>query len=76
MVHDELLVRTADGELQRVAWRLVGGALHVDRGHYAVGAGRGRAWRDGAWSQRHRRTEALAGVVGGRMADDEDDLDD
>jgi hypothetical protein len=75
MVHDELRVCDADGEEQVVAWRLADGVLHVDRGRYAVGLGRGRAWRDGEWSQRHRLTEALADLVGGRTMADEDDLD-
>jgi hypothetical protein len=76
VVHEVLAVRGADGDIREVPWRLVGGVLHVDRGQYAVGLGRGRAWRDGEWSQRHRRTEALADLMGGRMTADEDDLDD
>jgi hypothetical protein len=76
IVHDGLLVRDADGEEREVGWRLVAGVLHVDRDSYPAGLGRGRAWRDGQWTQRHRRTEALADLVGGRILDDEDDLDD
>ncbi len=76
VVHDRLLVRDVNGDEQQVAWRLLGEVLHVDRGRFAIGVGRGTAWRDGQWRQRHRRTEALAGLVAGRMSDDEDDLDD
>jgi hypothetical protein len=76
VVHDGLRVRDADGEVREVVWRLVDDVLHVDRDSYAVGLGRGLAWRDGLWSQRHRRTEELGDLVGGRIMDDEDDLDD
>jgi hypothetical protein len=76
VVHDGLRVRDADGEVRDVAWRLVDDVLHVDRAAYAVGLGRGRAWRDGEWSQRHRRTEALGHLVGGSIMENEDDLDD
>jgi hypothetical protein len=75
ILHAGLRVRDADGDERAVGWRLVDGALHVDRDRYAVGLGRGRAWRDGEWSQRHRLTEALADLVGGRIMEDEDDLD-
>jgi hypothetical protein len=76
VVHDGLRVRDADGQVREVVWRLVDDVLHVDRDSYPVGLGRGRAWRDGQWSQRHRSTEALGHLVGGRIMDDEDDLDD
>jgi hypothetical protein len=76
VVHDPLLVRDVLGDEHEVAWRLVGDVLHVDRGRFAIGFGRGTAWRDGQWEQRHRRTEALAGLVTGRISEDEDDLDD
>jgi hypothetical protein len=75
IVHDGLRVRDADGDVTAVSWRLIDGVLHVDRGRYAVGLGRGRAWRDGEWSQRHRLTEALADLAGGSIMEDEDDLD-
>jgi hypothetical protein len=75
VVHDRLEVRDADGVVREVAWRLVDDVLHVDRRRYPYGLGRGRAWRDGEWPQRHRRTEALTDLVGGRITDDEDDLD-
>jgi hypothetical protein len=74
--HDRLLVADADGVQREVAWRYLDDTLHVHRGRLANGLGRGRAWRDGVWSQRHRRTEALLEQTGGRMRDDEDDLDD
>jgi hypothetical protein len=74
-VHDELLVRDAAGAERHVTWRYFNGVLHVDRNHLAVGLGRGRAWRDGDWAQRHRRTEALIDPLQGRMRADEDDFD-
>jgi hypothetical protein len=76
VIHDPLCVADVDGVDQQVSWRFVDGVLHVDRGQLAVGLGRGRAWRDGAWSQRHRRTEALTGLEVEKIRDDEDDLDD
>jgi hypothetical protein len=76
VIHDGLRVCDADGEVREVVWRLVDDVLHVDRDSYLVGLGRGLAWRDGQWTQRHRRTEALGSQVGGRIMDDEDDLDD
>jgi hypothetical protein len=75
IVHVGLRVRDADGYVRAVPWRLIDGVLHVDRDRYAVGLGRGRAWRDGEWSQRHRLTEALADLAGGWIMEDEDDLD-
>lgn len=75
VVHDGLLVDDADGVGRGVMWRYADSTLHVDRRHLAVGLGRGRSWRDGAWSQRHRRTEALIDAAAGKMREDEDDLD-
>jgi hypothetical protein len=75
VVHEVLRVADVDGVEQEVAWRLAEDVLHVDARRIAVGLGRGRAWRDGAWSWRHRRTEALAEFTLGAMRDDEDDLD-
>jgi hypothetical protein len=74
-LHDELLVRDVAGAERHVPWRYVNGVLHVDRNHVAVGLGRGRAWRDGDWSERHRRTEALLDPSRGTIRADEDDLD-
>lgn len=76
VVHDVLRVTDVDGVQREVAWRLVGKTLHVDSRRLGFGLGRGRAWRDGRWSQRHRRTEALIDPSAGMMRDDEDDLDD
>jgi hypothetical protein len=76
VVHDVLRVEDADGVEREVAWRFVDDTLNVDGRRLAVGLGRGRAWRDGAWSQRHRRTEALIDPTVGMMREDEDDLDD
>jgi hypothetical protein len=76
VVHDILRVTDVDGVEREVTWRLVGETLHVDSRRLAVGLGRGRAWRDGVWSQRHRRTEALIDPDAGMMRGDEDDLDD
>jgi hypothetical protein len=73
--HDGLLVADADGVDRPVMWRYVDGTLHIDRHHVAIGLGRGRAWRDGVWAQRHRRTEALIDPAAGMMREDEDDLD-
>jgi hypothetical protein len=75
VVHDTLRVTDADGVERGAVWRYVDGALHVDRRHLAIGLGRGRAWRDGDWSARHRRTEALIDPAAGKMREDEDDLD-
>jgi hypothetical protein len=76
IVHDELLVADVDGVERAVAWRLDGARLHVDSARRAYGLGRGRAWRDGAWSQRHRLTEALIDPSAATLRDGEDDLDD
>jgi hypothetical protein len=76
VIHDVLCVADVDGAEREVAWRLVDGTLHVDGGQLAVGLGRGRAWRDGVWSRRHRRTEVLTNPGAGMMRDSEDDLDD
>jgi len=57
VVHEALMVADVDGVARRVAWRLVGGVLHVDAGSYAFGLGRGRAWRAGDWRRRHLETE-------------------
>ncbi len=59
-VHDPLLVEDVDGGAQQVAWRFVDGELHVDAGALEFGLGRGRAWRDGQWSQRYLETELAA----------------
>jgi hypothetical protein len=75
VVHDPLFVRDADGRERHVPWRLIDGVLHVDAGQLAYGLGRGRAWRDGEWSMRHRRTEEAAMSDVASLAA-EDDLDD
>jgi hypothetical protein len=75
VVHDGLDVRDADGNRRRVAWRLVGGQLHVDSARREFGIGRGTAWRDGRWHERHRRSEALADPDGSELRAAEDDLD-
>jgi hypothetical protein len=75
VVHDVLRVVDVDGRHREVAWRLVEGTLHVDARRLSWGLGRGRAWRDGEWSQRHRRSEALNQPEMGMMRDSEDDLD-
>jgi hypothetical protein len=76
VVHDVLRVTDVDGVERELTWRLVGETLHVDSRRLAIGLGRGRAWRDGVWSQRHRRTEALIDPAAGMLRQDEDDLDD
>ena len=76
VVHDALRVADVDGVERDVAWRLVDATLHVDARRLAFGLGRGRAWRDGAWSQRHRMTEVLIDPAAETVRDDEDDLDD
>jgi hypothetical protein len=80
IVHDRLEVEGIDGVAHDVAWRLVGDHLHVGADQRAFGIGRGTAWRDGLWHERHRRTEELADPPGAehtaaerRAA--EDDLD-
>jgi hypothetical protein len=75
VVHDPLRVVDVDGCPQAVDWRLADGTLHVDAARRAYGLGRGRAWRDGEWAQRHRRTEALTDPDRGRLLDAEDDFD-
>ncbi|HZV27487.1 MAG TPA: hypothetical protein VFG00_14520, partial [Acidothermaceae bacterium] len=75
VVHERLLVADVNGEPQQVAWRLVDGALHVDAGALEFGLGRGRAWRDGQWSQRYLVTELLRGVVPSSLLLAEADLD-
>lgn len=75
VVHDQLLVRDADGAPARVAWRLVGGVLHVDAADTAWGRGRGEAWAAGEWSTRHARTEVLAQPQRVEQLADERDLD-
>jgi hypothetical protein len=75
ILHDVLIVTDADGAAQEVAWRLIGGELHVDARRAAIGIGRGSAWRDRVWSHRHRRTEALLDREGDLVREDEDDLD-
>lgn len=76
VVHDGLQVADVDGVPREVAWRLAGDTLHVNARQLALGLGRGRAWRDGHWAQRHRRTEELIEPAVGIPLDDEDDLDD
>jgi hypothetical protein len=76
VVHDGLRVTDIDGVEREIAWRLVGEKLHVDSRRLAFGLGRGRAWRDGDWAQRHRLTEALIDPTAGTLRADEDDLDD
>ncbi len=75
VVHDQLLVEDVNGDPQRVAWRVVDGVLHVDAGALEFGLGRGRAWRDGQWSQRYLATELLRGVVPSSLLLAEADLD-
>jgi hypothetical protein len=76
VVHDALRVIDIDGVEREIAWRLVGEVLHVDSRRRAFGLGRGRAWRNGDWAQRHRLTEALIDPSAGTLRADEDDLDD
>jgi hypothetical protein len=76
VVHDALRVADVDGVEREVAWRLVNTTLHVDGRRLAFGLGRGRAWRDGGWAQRHRWTEMLIDPAAATLRDDEDDLDD
>ncbi len=75
IVHDRLLVHDVNGADQHVAWRLADGVLHVDAGALEFGLGRGRAWRDGQWSQRYLATELLRGVVPSSLLLAEADLD-
>ncbi len=74
-VHDQLLVEDVDGDPHQVAWRFVDGELHVDASALEFGLGRGRAWRDGRWSQRYLETELLRGVVPSSLLLAEADLD-
>jgi hypothetical protein len=75
VVHERLRVADVDGVDRAVAWRLDGTTLHVDSERRAFGLGRGRAWRGGDWSQRHRLTEALIDPSAELLRDGEDDLD-
>jgi hypothetical protein len=75
VVHDPLLVAAVGGEAQHVAWRLADGVLHVDTQSLDFGLGRGRAWRDGRWSQRYVLSELLRGVVPSSVLLAETDLD-
>jgi hypothetical protein len=75
VVHDRLMVEDVNGDPQRVAWRFVDGELHVDAGALEFGLGRGRAWRDGQWSQRYLATELLRGGVSSSLLLAEADLD-
>ena len=75
VVHDQLLVEDVDGDAQRVAWRFADGELHVDANALEFGLGRGRAWRDGQWSQRYLVTELLRGAVPSSVLLAEADLD-
>jgi len=75
VVHSPLLVNDVRGVAQPVAWRLVSGALHVDASSLEFGLGRGRAWRDGQWSQRYLGTELLRGVLPSSLLLAEADLD-
>jgi hypothetical protein len=74
-VHDPLLVGDVNGKPQQVAWRLVDGDLHVDGSAVDFGLGRGRAWRDGRWSQRYLATELLRGALPSSLLLAEADLD-
>lgn len=75
IVHDQLLVADVDGNSCPVAWRVVGGELHVHASHRSYGTGRGMAWRDGMWSQRHRITEEVADPSNAEVRAAEDDLE-
>lgn len=75
VVHDPLLVEDVNGDARRVAWRFVDGELHVDANAVEFGLGRGRAWRDGQWSQRYLATELLRGAVPSSVLLAEADLD-
>ncbi|HEX3823638.1 MAG TPA: hypothetical protein VHV79_04130 [Mycobacteriales bacterium] len=76
VVHPVLQVADVDGVTCEVAWRLVEEVLHVDGRELPFGLGRGRAWRDHEWAQRHRRTEVLNDPGSGIIRDGEDDVDD
>jgi len=75
VVHDPLLVVAVGGDTEHVAWRLADGVLHVDAQSLDFGLGRGRAWRDGRWSQRYVLSELLRGVVPSSVLLAEADLD-
>jgi hypothetical protein len=75
VVHDRLIATDVDEVECQVPWRLVAGVLHVDSGQVGYGAGRGRAWRDGDWASRHRRTEAINDPQRDPQRSTEDDLD-
>ena len=74
-VHNPLLVNDMRGVAQPVVWRFVSGELHVDASSLEFGLGRGRAWRDGQWSQRYLGTELLRGVLPSSLLLAEADLD-
>jgi hypothetical protein len=75
VVHDILQVADVDGVAREVAWRFVDGTLHVDARRMAYGLGRGRAWRDGEWALRHRRSDEIADLAVAGALEAEDDLD-
>ncbi|MDQ1496378.1 MAG: hypothetical protein QOG69_2861, partial [Actinomycetota bacterium] len=75
VVHGVLLVNDRDGKPQRVAWRTVDGVLHVDAGSLELGLGRGRAWREGRWSDRYLGTELLRAPSAAPLLLAEADLD-
>jgi hypothetical protein len=75
VLHDPLQVIDVSGQSQRVAWRFADGVLHVDAQSLDFGLGRGRAWRDGRWSQRYLLSELLRGVVPSSVLLAEADLD-
>ncbi|MDQ1541634.1 MAG: hypothetical protein QOH29_2360, partial [Actinomycetota bacterium] len=75
VVHEVLLVNDRDGKPQRVAWRTVDGVLHVDAGSLELGLGRGRAWREGRWSDRYLGTELLRAPSAAPLLLAEADLD-
>jgi hypothetical protein len=75
VVHDVLRVADVDGVAREVAWRFVDGVVHVDARRLAYGLGRGRAWRDGEWASRHRRSDEIADFAAREVLEGEDDLD-
>jgi hypothetical protein len=75
VVHDSLMVEDVEGDARQVAWRFVDGELHVDANALEFGLGRGRAWRDGQWSQRYLETELLRGGAASSLLLAEADLD-
>ncbi len=74
-LHDRLEVEDADGVIREVPWRLSDGELHVAVEQRAFGLGRGTAWRDGRWHERHRRTEELGAPEHAELRAAEDDLE-